>query len=223
MAFTIKTYALRRGRMTETQKSDYDALSERYCVPFAHNAGFLDFEAVFGNRNPVVMEIGFGMGAATCRIALENPQFNYLGIEVHTPGVARLLGDIRRNSIRNIKIIEHDALEVCASMIARESLAGIHVFFPDPWPKKRHHKRRLITPERLAVIIPALSRGGYFYAVTDWEEYAQYALETLMSAPRLRNSCEGFSQKQSWRPETKFEKRGKDESRFIWELYFIKE
>ncbi|GMO49822.1 MAG: tRNA (guanosine(46)-N7)-methyltransferase TrmB [Treponemataceae bacterium] len=219
----FKTYALRRGRMTGTQKSDYDTLAGRFCVPFAPDAGILDFEIVFGNPNPVVMEIGFGMGTATSRIAMENPQTNYLGIEVHTPGVARLLGDIRRNSIGNIKIIEHDALEVCQAMIAPESLAGIHVFFPDPWPKKRHHKRRLITLERLAVIVPCLSRGGYFYMVTDWEEYARHALETLGSAPRLRNSCEGFAQKQSWRPETKFEMRGKNESRAIWELYFIKE
>jgi tRNA (guanine-N7-)-methyltransferase len=208
--------------MTEAQKSDYDSLAARFCVPFSP-AQILDFERAFGNANPVVMEIGFGMGNATSQIAAENPGINYLGIEVHTPGVARLLGDIRRNSLANIRIIEHDAIYVCEPMIAPESLAAVHVFFPDPWHKKKHHKRRLITPERMNAIVPCIAPGGYFYAVTDWEEYARYALETLSAVPKLRNSRDGFSSKQAWRPETKFERRGKNESREIWELYFIKD
>jgi tRNA (guanine-N7-)-methyltransferase len=208
--------------MTEAQKADYESLAARFCIPFSP-VRTLDFVSVFGNENPVVMEIGFGMGDATGRIAAENPSVNYLGIEVHTPGVARLLGEIRRKSLENIRIIEHDALEVCETMIAPESLAAVHVFFPDPWHKKKHHKRRLVTPERMNAIVPRIAPGGYFYTVTDWEEYARYALETLSAVPKLRNSCDGFSARRDWRPETKFERRGKNESREIWELYFIKD
>jgi tRNA (guanine-N7-)-methyltransferase len=220
---TIKTYVLRRGRMTETQRKDYEELHLLFCILVSSNVSVsksLDFESVFGNKNPVVMEIGFGMGGATGEIARANPGINYLGIEVHTPGVARLLGDIRRKGIANIRIIEHDAIEVCARMIAPESLAGIHIFFPDPWQKKRHHKRRIITIERLSVILPCLARGGYVHFITDWEEYAQSALATLKTIPELQNKYEGFAPRQILRPETKFESRGKKEARAIWELVF---
>jgi tRNA (guanine-N7-)-methyltransferase len=217
----VKTYVLRRGRMTEAQKKDYVALADEFCI--APNDARLDFEKIFQNKNPVVMEIGFGMGSATSQMAQAHPEINYLGIEVHTPGVARLLGDIRRKSLGNIRIIERDALEVCAAYIHPRSLAGIHIFFPDPWPKKRHHKRRIITRERLEIIIPCITRGGYLYFITDWKEYAQWALETLSNMPQLKNTCGAFAQKQDWRPETKFEKRGKTASRAIWELFFTKE
>ena len=207
--------------MTEAQKKDYAELAGEFCI--APNDTHLDFAKIFNNKNPVVMEIGFGMGSATSQIAQTHPEINYLGIEVHTPGVARLLGDIRRKSLCNIRIMERDAFEVCESLILPQSLAGIHLFFPDPWQKKRHHKRRMITKERLDIIVPCLARGGYFYFITDWEEYAHWALETLSNTPQLKNSCDTFAQKQNWRPETKFEKRGKTEARAIWELFFIKE
>ena len=216
----IKTYVLRRGRMTDAHKKDYAELSDEFCI--APHDDRLDFETIFNNKNPVVMEIGFGMGSATSQMAQAHPEINYLGIEVHTPGVARLLGDIRRKCLGNIRIIERDALEVCESFIPPQSLAGVHLFFPDPWPKKRHHKRRMITKERLDVIVPCLSRGGYFYFITDWEEYAHWALETLSNTPQLKNTCGAFAQKQDWRPETKFEKRGKSAARAIWELFFVK-
>jgi tRNA (guanine-N7-)-methyltransferase len=206
--------------MRDAQRNDYAALSPQFCIPFSR--GLLDFQGVFGNSNPVVMEIGFGMGGATGEIAEKMPETNFLGIEVHTPGVARLLGDIRRKGLGNIRIIEHDALEVCAVMVPRESLAGVHLFFPDPWPKMKHHKRRLVTESRVALIRSLLAPGGYFYFITDWEEYARSSLEILTAAPDLRNPYPGFAPTQDWRPQTKFEGRGRKEERAIWELYFVK-
>ena len=139
---TVKTYVIRAGRMTENEKRNYTELNQVWCIPFEHRT--LNFTEIFGNTNPVILEIGFGMGAATAQIAREHPDINYLGLEVHVPGVGKLLGEIKRLQLKNVYIIEHDALEVLETMIPDNSLEGIHVFFPDPWPKKKHHKRRLM-------------------------------------------------------------------------------
>lgn len=217
---TIKTFVLRAGRMTPTQQKDYTELSGRWCIPYMGTV--LNYTEIFSNTNPVVMEIGFGMGKATAIITENNPDINYLGVEVHRPGIGRLLGEIRRKNLQNLFIIEHDALEVLEQMIPDNSVAGYHIFFPDPWPKKKHHKRRLIQRPHTDLLVKKLAPGGYLYMVTDWEPYADFALEQLDKTPLLHNKYEGFAPRQTWRPETRFEEKGKNALRTIHELYFLK-
>lgn len=216
----IKTFVLRASRMTDAQKRDYETLSAKWCIPFEKKN--LNFADIFGNSNPVVVEIGFGMGAATAIIAEQNPNINYLGIEVHTPGVGRLLGNIRDNNLQNLYIIEHDAMEVLEFMIPDNSVSGFHVFFPDPWPKKKHHKRRLMQRPRTNLLAKKLYAGGYIYMATDWEPYAEFALEELNLTETMKNKYEGFAPHQEWRPETKFEHKGLVAERKICELFFEK-
>jgi tRNA (guanine-N7-)-methyltransferase len=181
----------------------------------------MDFAAVFGNKNPVIAEIGFGMGTATAIIAAARPTNNYLGIEVHRPGIGRLLWEIEQRSLSNIRIIEHDAVRVFNEMIPPRSLAGIHLFFPDPWPKKRHHKRRLVTRPFTATMTERLAPNGYLYMVTDWENYAQWAMAELGATNGLYNTCGGYAEPQTWRPCTKFEQKGLAKAHQVRELYFI--
>lgn len=217
----IRTYVLRTGRMTEAQKEAIAALGPRYVIPFEPDA-ILDFPSVFGNGAPVVMEIGFGMGQATWKIALAHPEMNYLGVEVHTPGVGKLLIDIEREKIGNLRIINHDVVEVLEKIIAPGSLAGYHIFYPDPWQKKRHNKRRLIRDGLSGLLASRLSPGAYLYFVTDIEDYANQALDVLSRTDGLVNSHDGFAPRQEWRPETKFEARAKGVGRAVWELMFVK-
>ncbi|HAH61016.1 MAG TPA: tRNA (guanosine(46)-N7)-methyltransferase TrmB [Treponema sp.] len=216
----VKTYVVRIGRMTDSQKKNYEELSPVWCIPYAPEK--LSYASIFGNANPVTVEIGFGMGAATAEIAAQNPGRNYIGIEVHKPGVGKLLGEIKARGLENLRVIEHDAVEVLGNMIADESVCAFHVFFPDPWPKKRHHKRRLVQRPHTDLFAAKLAPGGYFYMVTDWLEYAQSALEELTATEHLINKYDGFAEHQEWRPETKFEARGIRDDRPISELYFIK-
>lgn len=217
---TVHTYALRAGRMTDSQKRDYETLSCRWCVPYTEFP--LNYVDVFDNINPVTIEIGFGMGKATAIIAGQNPEKNYLGLEVHTPGVGKLLGEIETRQLKNLYIIEHDAMEVLETMIPDNSVAAFHIFFPDPWPKKKHHKRRLVQRPRTDLLSKKLAPGGYLYMATDWEPYAEFALEQLNDTPCLKNAYEGFAPHQEWRPETKFENKGLAAERVIKELYFLK-
>ena len=216
----IKTYVLRKGRMTQAQERDYNELSPLWCIPYKNEK--LNLIDVFGNTNPVVIEIGFGMGTATAEIAANNPDTNYIGIEVHTPGVGRLLGEIRNRDLKNLYIIEHDALEVLENMIGDDSVNGIHIFFPDPWQKKKHHKRRMVKRPNTDLFAKKLCEGGYVYFVTDWLEYAEFALDELKNTPLLKNKYDGFAESQSWRPKTKFERKGLEAERPISELYFEK-
>ncbi|HET9576770.1 MAG TPA: tRNA (guanosine(46)-N7)-methyltransferase TrmB [Usitatibacter sp.] len=178
----------------------------RFGVPFAPQP--LDFERVFGRRAPVVVEVGSGMGETTARIAAESPGRDYLAIEVHAPGIGSLLRRIEELGLTNVRVIRHDAVEVLRDMIPPGSLAGIHVFFPDPWPKKRHHKRRLVQPAFAELAASRLAPGGILHVATDWEEYAQQVLEVLNGTPSLRNTAGGFAERPAARPETKFERRG---------------
>jgi tRNA (guanine-N7-)-methyltransferase len=203
---SIRTFVLRAGRITEGQKSALDTLGPRFILPFQQVP--LDLPIAYGNDRPVIMEIGFGMGQATWRIARDRADFNYLGVEVHAPGVGRLLIDIGREGLENLRIIQHDAVEVLETMVRSESLAAFHVFYPDPWPKKRHHKRRLMRPGLVELLVSRLAPGGYLYFVTDIEEYGQSTLELLTATPGLRNRYPGFAPLQDWRPETKFEAKG---------------
>jgi tRNA (guanine-N7-)-methyltransferase len=215
----IRTYVLRAGRLTDAQKRSLDELGPRYCLPFDASAR-LDAAAAFGRSGPVIAEIGFGMGQATWKIAQANPEVSYLGIEVHTPGVGRLLYELGSRGIDNVRIVHHDAVEVLERMIAPGSLDGIHMFYPDPWPKKRHHKRRFVRTGLSELLASRLAPGGYFYFVTDIEDYALSSLEVLARTPGLRNRYETFAPPQEWRPETKFESHASRDGRGRWELVF---
>lgn len=217
----VRTYVIRAGRMTENEKRSYEELHHVWCIPFEHRT--LNFTDIFNNTNPVTMEIGFGMGHATAQIAQDNPNMNYIGSEVHVPGVGRLLGEIKKRQLKNLYLIEYDALEILETMIPDNSLAGFHIFFPDPWPKKKHHKRRLLQRPRTDLLVSKLSPDGYIYFATDWEEYALSALEELSCTEGIHNKYEKFAPHQEWRPRTKFEQKGLDAGREIFELVFVKD
>ena len=217
----IRTYVLRTGRMTDAQRLALVELWPRYGLDY-DPALRLDLRAAFGNERPVVAEIGFGMGAATWQIAMANPETNYLGLEVHTPGIGKLLGELDSRDIENLRIVKHDAVEVFERAIEPNSFAGVHIFYPDPWPKKRHNKRRLIRDGLSALIASRIAPGGYLYFVTDIEDYALWSLDVLTRTPGLINRYEGFAPHQEWRPETKFEHRAVREGRGAWELIFDK-
>jgi tRNA (guanine-N7-)-methyltransferase len=216
----IKSYVLRAGRMSNAQRRSYETLIPRYGIPFSGEVP--DYRKVFGNDNPVTIEIGFGMGLATALIAEANPGRNYLGIEVHRPGIGRLLWEAENRGLENIRIIEYDAVEVLERMIGRASIAAFHIFFPDPWPKKRHHKRRLITRPFTSLLAAALRPGGYVSVVTDWADYGDWALAELSAVPGLENAYEGFAPPQPWRPRTKFEDKGLLKNHEVRELYFTR-
>ena len=217
----IKTYVLRIGRMTDAQERAYKELSAKWCIQFNENQK-LDFKKIYGNDNPVVIEIGFGMGDATWQIAKDNPDVNYLGIEVHRPGVGKLLNHIEAEGLTNLRIIEFDALEVLDKMVSDGGVDGFHIFFPDPWPKKKHHKRRMVQRPRTNLIAKKLKKGGYLYFVTDWYPYAEFALEELNLTEGLKNRYDGFAEKQPWRSQTKFERKGQAADRVITEIMFEK-
>lgn len=216
----VKTYVLRAGRMTAAQEKAYKELAPAYCIPFENKR--INFVDIFGNTNPIIVEIGFGMGDATWQIAKANPNINYIGIEVHTPGVGKLLSEIQKNELKNLYIIEYDAMEVLQNMFGDNSINGFHIFFPDPWPKKKHHKRRMLQRPRTDLLAKKLSAGGYLYFVTDWLEYAEFALEQLTDTPGLKNKYEGFAEPQLWRNQTKFERKGMAADRVITEIFFEK-
>jgi tRNA (guanine-N7-)-methyltransferase len=217
----IRSYVIRAGRMTDAQRRALEELGPSRIIPSSREP--LDPKGLFPEARPVVMEIGFGMGKATWQIALSRPEYNYLCLEVHSPGVGRLLLELEAHEIENIRIIQHDAVEVLADMIPPSSLAGFHIFYPDPWPKKRHHKRRLMRQAVVNLMIDRLQPGGYLYFVTDIEEYGQATLELLSACPALRNGYEGFAPRLEWRPETKFEAKATRAARGAFELYFTKE
>lgn len=217
---TVKTYVMRIGRMTAAQERQYNELSPAWCIPFENKK--LNFVDIFGNTNPIILEIGFGMGDATAALAQANPDINYLGVEVHKPGVGKLLGEIKKRDLKNLYIIEYDALDVLEYMIGDNSLNGIHIFFPDPWPKKRHHKRRLVQRPKTDLFTQKLAPGGYLYFVTDIIEYAEFALEELNATEHLKNTYNGFAEPQAWRAQTKFERKGMAADRQITELFFEK-
>jgi tRNA (guanine-N7-)-methyltransferase len=216
----LKSYVIRKGRFTDAQKKAYDSLFEKFVIPFAENE--LDFSGIFGNTEGVTLEIGFGSGFATAQIAQADPDKNYLGVEVHRPGIGRLLWEIEKSSLDNIRIIEYDAAAVTEKMIPAGSLDAIHIFFPDPWPKKRHHKRRLIQRPFTFTLAECLKPGGYLYMVTDWEDYAVFALEELTACASLKNAYDGFAVPQGWRPQTKFEQKGLAKDHKIRELFFYR-
>jgi len=216
----IRSYVLRQGRFSPGQQRAYAELLPTFGVAYAPAP--LDFEAVFGRRAPVVVEVGSGMGETTARIARENPGTDYLAIEVHAPGVGSLLKQVSEEGIRNVRVVRHDAVEVMRDMIPPGSLAGVHVFFPDPWPKKRHHKRRLVQPVFAALVAERLAPGGYLHVATDWQDYAEHVLGVLSQEGRLANTAEAYAPRPQSRPETKFERRGLRLGHGVWDIVFTR-
>jgi tRNA (guanine-N7-)-methyltransferase len=217
----IRSYVLRQGRFSRGQQRAYAELLPRYGL--AYRPELLDLRAAFGRTAPVIAEIGFGMGETTARIAADNPHNDYLAIEVHAPGVGSLLKQVEAGAIANVRIVQHDAVEVLRDMVPAGSLDAIHVFFPDPWPKKRHHKRRLLQPDFAELAAARLVPGGLLHVATDWQEYAEHVLAVLSASSTLRNTVEGFAPRPAWRPETKFERRGRKLGHGVWDLLFVKE
>ena len=217
---TVRSFVRRTGRVTTGQAKAFAELGSTFVLPF--QTAPLDMVAAFGRSAPVILEIGFGMGEATAHIAQVRPDDNFLCCEVHEPGVGALLKRIGEHKLDNIRILQHDAVEVLAHMLPEGSLQGIHVFFPDPWHKKKHNKRRLIQAPFLAKLVNRLAPGGYIHCATDWEPYAQQMLEVLSAEPQLRNSTDGFAPRPSYRPTTKFEKRGLRLGHGVWDVIFLK-
>ncbi|HYF42436.1 MAG TPA: tRNA (guanosine(46)-N7)-methyltransferase TrmB [Ramlibacter sp.] len=217
---TIRSFVRRAGRTTIGQAKAFETLGPKFIVPYRPQ--LLDLAATFGREAPTILEIGFGMGEATAHIAALLHDRNFLCCEVHEPGVGALLKRIGEQGLSNIRIVQHDAVEVLDHMLAPQSLAGVHIFFPDPWHKLRHHKRRLIQPPLAARLAARLRSGGYLHCATDWEPYAQQMLQVLGAEPQLRNTAEGFAPKPDYRPLTKFENRGVKLGHGVWDLVFVK-
>lgn len=223
----IRSFVRRAGRITGGQTRAFEDLGPRYLVPYQETP--LDLASVFPNTDettkPVVLEIGFGMGEATAAIAATLPQTHFLCCEVHEPGVGALLKRIGEQSLSNIRIIAHDAVEVIDHMLPLQSLDGVHIFFPDPWHKKRHNKRRLIQQPLIAKLAARLKPGGYLHCATDWQPYAEQILEVLKAEPLLQNTVDttldaGYAPKPDYRPLTKFENRGIKLGHGVWDIVF---
>jgi tRNA (guanine-N7-)-methyltransferase len=206
--------------MSEAQKRAYQHGMQHWGIAYAPVE--LDLEKAFARKAPVILEIGFGMGKTTAEIAESYPEKDFLCVEVHTPGVGSLLKEVEARGLSNIRIVQHDAVEVLTHMIVDGTLSGIHVYFPDPWPKKRHHKRRLIQPSLATRLARKLAPGGYLHCATDWEDYAMQMLQVLSAEPLLNNSADGFAPRPAWRPVTKFEQRGIKLGHGVWDVLFTR-
>ena len=215
---SIRSYVLRQGRVTEAQARAVERLMPTYGIAFSPAP--LDLDTVFGRPAPKILEIGFGMGETTATIAQAHPDTDYLGIEVHLPGVGALLRRVESLGLTNVRVIRHDAVDVLGKMIAPASLDGVHVFFPDPWPKKRHHKRRLLQPAFVHLLATRMKPGAYLHAATDWEDYAIQMLDALTAEPLLTNTATGFAPRPESRPPTRFETRGARLGHGVWDLVF---
>ncbi len=217
---SIRSYVLRQGRVSNAQQRAHDTLLPRYGIPFSPDA--IDLDRVFNRSAPKILEIGFGMGETTAEIAANHPENDYLGIEVHTPGVGGLLKRIAERGLDNVRIIQHDAVEVLTHMITPSTFDGAHIFFPDPWPKKRHHKRRLIQTAFVALLAERMKSGAYVHVATDWQEYAEQILAVFAAEPRLLNTADGYAPRPEYRPQTKFETRGLKLGHGVWDIVFRK-
>ena len=216
----VKSYVLRAGRTTAGQARAYELFGPRFLEPYAPQP--LDLAATFGRQAPTVLEIGFGMGGATAHIAGVRPQDNFLCCEVHEPGVGALLKLCGDNGLENIRIVRHDAVEVMDHMLADGSLDGVHIFFPDPWHKTKHNKRRLIQGPLVAKLAARLKPGGYLHCATDWQPYAEQMLQVLGAEPLLQNTATDFAPQPDYRPLTKFENRGLRLGHGVWDVVFVR-
>ena len=214
----IRSYVLRQGRVSTAQQRALDTLKPRYGIPY--EAKQINLDAVFGRQAAKILEIGFGMGETTAAIAASHPHDDYLAIEVHSPGVGSLLKQVGELGLTNVRIIQHDAVEVLRDMIPDDSLDGVHIFFPDPWHKARHNKRRLIQGPFVAQLARKLKPGGYLHAAIDWQDYAKQILNVLDSEPVLENTADGYAPRPEYRPLTKFEQRGLRLGHGVWDIVF---
>ena len=218
--YRIRSFVTRAGRLSEAQSKAIENLGPKYMIEY--QKGLLDVDAAFSRHAPTIFEIGFGMGETSAKISGLMPEKNFIGVEVHTPGVGNLLKLTDAAGLQNQRIIQHDAYEVLMHMIAPKSLDGVHVFFPDPWHKARHNKRRLIQGPLVALLASRIQRGGYIHCATDWEEYAVQMLEVLSAEPSLKNTADGYAPRPDYRPVTKFENRGLKLGHGVWDLVFEK-
>ncbi|MCK9200839.1 MAG: tRNA (guanosine(46)-N7)-methyltransferase TrmB [Gallionella sp.] len=214
----IRSFVLRQGHLSPAQQRAVDTLMPCYGIPYENK--ILDLDQAFGRSAPKILEIGFGMGDSTATIAQAHPENDYLCLEVHTPGVGNLLKLIEAQQISNIRIVQHDAVEVLRDMIADASFDGVHIFFPDPWHKARHNKRRLIQSPFIAKLVQKIKPGGYIHAATDWQDYAEQILRVFGEEPLLENTAAGYAPRPEYRPLTKFEKRGINLGHGVWDLVF---
>lgn len=219
----IRSYVIRTTRMSPAQKRGWERYADRYVVAF-HDASPPSIERFFPDRDPsrpLKLDIGFGMGRELAALAEQEPESDFIGVEVHRPGVGRLLLDLGEREIPNVRVVPYDAVAVCRSMIPAGSLTGVHLFFPDPWPKARHAKRRLVRPGFTEMIAPLLRDDGYLYIVTDWEEYANQIVSVMSAASDLFvNRFERFAPPQTWRPQTAFERKGLAKGHRIYEVVY---
>lgn len=219
---TVRSFVVRRGRISKAQQQALRNLEQKYLIRF--QSQLIDFNVEFGRSAPVVLEIGFGMGHSLWQMAAQEPQTNFVGIEVHPPGVGSLMNELEQRSIRNVRVIQHDAIDVLYHGIADESLSALQIFFPDPWHKKRHHKRRLIQSDVVSQCARKLSQDGLLHIATDWEPYAQHIALTLQQCALLRNlnATTLYQQQVAKRPITKFEQRGRALGHAVWEFVWQK-
>lgn len=217
----IRSFVLRQGRLTKGQAHALETGWPNYGVEYGLQR--LDLKKLFSRADSKkILEIGFGMGDATAKIAQTLPDCDFVAVEVHTPGVGSLLKLIHEADITNIRIVQHDVVEVLHNMLADDSLDGVHIFFPDPWHKKRHHKRRLIQAEFVKLLCAKLKVGAYIHVATDWQEYAQWVLEVLNAESQLQNTAKDYAEKPAYRPLTKFENRGIQLGHGVWDLVFTR-
>ena len=221
----IKSYVHRKGHFSEGQKRAYETLLPQFGVAYQEQLkSATDWADIFGNDNPIVLEIGCGMGETTAKIAAQNPNINYIGVEVFTAGVGALLKRIAEYGLTNLRVIQHDAVEIVRDMMAHGTLDGIHIYFPDPWHKARHHKRRLIQPPFVHELALRLKPNAYIHCATDWENYAEQMLEVLSAEVLLHNTSptQGFIPRPESRPLTKYENRGNRLGHGVWDLMFTR-
>ena len=219
----IRSFVLREGRLTAGQVSALEKLWPRYGID--NCAEVIDHQALFGRNAPLVLEIGFGNGESLAQAAAESPDQDFIGVEVHRPGVGHLLQLIENQELSNLRLICADAVTVLTDRIPDQTLAALRIYFPDPWPKKRHHKRRLVQADFVAMAMRKLTVGGFFHLATDWRNYAEHMMEVLQTQPGLHNLAgkDRFSERPNWRGETKFERRGRRLGHGVWDLIFTKE
>ena len=216
----IKSFVLRQGRLTPGQQKAFETLWPLYGINYDKQP--LDLKAEFSNENPVVLEIGFGNGDSLAQMAVDQPDTNFLGIEVHRPGVGHLLLQIEKHKLGNVRIISHDAVEVIRDCLTENALEGVQLFFPDPWHKKRHHKRRIVKSAFLDLLSRVIRPGGFFHAATDWENYAEHMRDVISAHAAFENtSAEGYIQRPASRPLTKFEQRGQKLGHGVWDILAI--
>ncbi|AXA33303.1 tRNA (guanosine(46)-N7)-methyltransferase TrmB [Francisella adeliensis] len=216
----IKSFVQRAGRVTKKQQQALDNYADKHAIKYSEKK--LNFNELFGNTNPVILEIGFGMGGSLVQMALESPEKNYFGVEVHQAGVGNILYEIEHQNINNLKIMSYDAVEILTKMIDDGTLSGVQIYFPDPWHKKKHNKRRLVNQDNLDLFAKKLKKGGVLHYASDWLPYAEDVLDLLEKDKNYQNLHNGYAPRPEWRPLTKFEKRGQNLGHTISDILFEK-